>query len=67
MISNREFQKLSRENWWFKQMREVVDKALYEVNQTPASDGNITVPHPCAGSDASDNGETGGGNLKGKI
>lgn len=59
MISNREFHKLSR-------MREVVDKAIYEVNQTPARDGNIR-PNPCAGSDASDNGETGGGNLKRKI
>lgn len=35
----------------------------YAPTQTPASHGPLN-PNPCAGSDASDNGETGGGNLK---
>lgn len=43
----------------------IADKleAAYEVNQKPASDGH-TASNPCAGSDASDNSETGGSILK---
>lgn len=58
--------RLAREQMWGRSRVITLEPVIVQLSRRnrKSPNNNAPNPNPCAGSDASDNGETGGGNLK---